>query len=45
MANIGQLLIDESGQPFLVIREQEKQKRITGIEALKVLFFYINSSF
>lgn len=31
----GQLLFDESGQPFIVIREQEKQKRLTGIEALK----------
>jgi hypothetical protein len=32
----GQLLFDESGQPFIVIREQERQKRLTGIEALKV---------
>jgi len=32
----GQLLFDESGQPFILIREQERQKRLTGVEALKV---------
>jgi len=31
----GQLLFDQNGQPFLVIREQQKQKRIIGTEALK----------
>uniref|UniRef100_A0A915LZZ8 T-complex protein 1 subunit epsilon n=1 Tax=Meloidogyne javanica TaxID=6303 RepID=A0A915LZZ8_MELJA len=31
----GQLLFDESGQPFILIREQERQKRLTGVEALK----------
>lgn len=35
MTAAGQLLFDDSGQPFIVIREQEKQKRLTGIEALK----------
>uniref|UniRef100_A0A8R1DJL9 T-complex protein 1 subunit epsilon n=1 Tax=Caenorhabditis japonica TaxID=281687 RepID=A0A8R1DJL9_CAEJA len=30
-----QLLFDESGQPFIVMREQENQKRITGVEAVK----------
>jgi len=34
-ASAGQLLFDESGQPFIVIREQERQKRLIGIEALK----------
>lgn len=34
----GQLLFDESGQPFIVLREQEKTKRLTGIEAIKVTF-------
>uniref|UniRef100_A0A915DEZ5 T-complex protein 1 subunit epsilon n=1 Tax=Ditylenchus dipsaci TaxID=166011 RepID=A0A915DEZ5_9BILA len=32
---VSQLLFDESGQPFIVIREQETQKRLTGVEALK----------
>jgi hypothetical protein len=32
----GQLLFDQYGQPFLVIREQARQKRLTGAEALKV---------
>lgn len=30
------VLFDEFGQPFIVVRDQEKQKRLTGIEALKV---------
>lgn len=40
----GQLLFDESGQPFILIREQERQKRLTGVEALKVFlnFFSLN---
>ena len=33
-----QVLFDEFGQPFIVVRDQEKQKRLTGIEALKVVF-------
>ncbi|KAK6745181.1 hypothetical protein RB195_011727 [Necator americanus] len=35
MAATAQLLFDEFGQPFIVMRDQEKQKRLTGIEALK----------
>jgi T-complex protein 1 subunit epsilon len=35
MSAVGQLMFDESGQPFMVIREQEKQRRLTGVEALK----------
>ena len=30
-----QLLFDEYGQPFIVMREQEAQGRLVGIEALK----------
>ncbi|VDO10266.1 unnamed protein product, partial [Brugia timori] len=29
------VLFDEFGQPFLLLRDQEKQKRLTGTEALK----------
>ncbi|MFH4979980.1 hypothetical protein AB6A40_006689 [Gnathostoma spinigerum] len=29
------VLFDEFGQPFIVLKDQEKQKRLTGIEALK----------
>lgn len=36
MPAAGQLMFDDNGQAFIVIREQEKQKRIIGIEALKV---------
>lgn len=31
------VLFDEFGQPFILLRDQEKQKRLTGIEALKVI--------
>ena len=33
---VGQLMFDEYGQPFIVIKEQERKQRLTGIEALKV---------
>uniref|UniRef100_A0AC35TJA4 T-complex protein 1 subunit epsilon n=1 Tax=Rhabditophanes sp. KR3021 TaxID=114890 RepID=A0AC35TJA4_9BILA len=32
---MGQLIFDENGQPFILLREQERQKRMTGMEALK----------
>lgn len=35
MASMAQLMFDEFGQPFIVMRDQEKQKRLTGLEALK----------
>ncbi|KAK5979830.1 hypothetical protein GCK32_000727 [Trichostrongylus colubriformis] len=35
MGSMAQLMFDEFGQPFIVMRDQEKQKRLTGIEALK----------
>ncbi|VDN50721.1 unnamed protein product [Dracunculus medinensis] len=30
-----QLMFDDFGNPFIVVRDQEKQKRLTGIDALK----------
>lgn len=45
----GTFAFDEYGRPFIILREQEKQKRITGTDAIKVqrisifryiLFFY-----
>ncbi|CAJ0596983.1 unnamed protein product [Cylicocyclus nassatus] len=35
MTSMAQLMFDEYGQPFIVMRDQEKQKRLTGIEAVK----------
>ena len=32
----GSLAFDEFGRPFLILRDQEKQKRLTGIAAQKV---------
>lgn len=37
----GQVLFDQYGQPFLVLREQQRQKRLTGPEALKVSMLYL----
>jgi len=35
MAAPAQLAFDEYGRPFIVLKDQEKQERLTGIEALK----------
>lgn len=32
----GSIAFDEFGRPFIIIRDQDKQKRLTGIDALKV---------
>uniref|UniRef100_A0A0N5AXS3 T-complex protein 1 subunit epsilon n=1 Tax=Syphacia muris TaxID=451379 RepID=A0A0N5AXS3_9BILA len=32
---VAHVLFDELGQPFILLRDEEKQKRLTGIEALK----------
>lgn len=34
----GSIAFDEYGRPFIIIRDQEKQKRLTGVDALKVSF-------
>ena len=36
MASIGQVAFDEYGRPFLILKDQDKQKRLTGLEAHKV---------
>merc|ERR1719414_1538648 len=33
--NVGQLALDEYGNPFIILQEQEKKKRLQGIEAHK----------
>lgn len=32
----GSFAFDEYGRPFIILREQDKQKRITGTDAIKV---------
>jgi T-complex protein 1 subunit epsilon len=34
---MGSLAFDEFGRPFIIIRDQEKQTRLTGTEAIKVI--------
>jgi len=35
------LAFDESGRPFIVLREQEKKQRVKGLEAHKVRPFQL----
>jgi T-complex protein 1 subunit epsilon len=35
MAAVGTLAFDEFGRPFLILKDQDKQKRLVGIEAIK----------
>lgn len=32
----GSIAFDEYGRPFIILRDQDSQKRLTGIDALKV---------
>jgi T-complex protein 1 subunit epsilon len=36
-ANLGQLAFDEYGRPFIIIRDQDRKARLSGIEAHKVI--------
>ena len=36
MAAIGALAFDEFGRPFFILKDQEKQRRLIGIDAVKV---------
>lgn len=34
----GSIAFDEFGRPFIILRDQDKQKRLTGNDAIKVSF-------
>lgn len=34
----GSIAFDEFGKPFIILRDQETQKRLTGNDAIKVSF-------
>ena len=34
----GGIAFDEYGKPFIILREQDQQKRLTGNDAIKVSF-------
>lgn len=36
MASVGTLAFDEFGRPFFILKDQDKQKRMVGNEAIKV---------
>ena len=45
MASVGNIAFDEYGRPFLILRDQDRQSRLTGKDAIKVSFQSICSSF
>lgn len=36
MAAVGHLAFDEHGRPFFILRDQDKQRQLTGNDATKV---------
>lgn len=36
MSSLGTLAFDEYGRPFIIIKDQDKKSRLSGVEALKV---------
>lgn len=43
MSAQGQIAFDEYGRPFIILRDQENQKRLTGLEAQKVHYVFLPS--
>lgn len=41
----GSIAFDEYGRPFIIIKDQDRQKRLTGADALKVSFATLNSPY
>lgn len=42
----GSLTFDEYGRPFIIIRDQDKQSRLTGNDAIKVCSrFYVGEKY
>jgi T-complex protein 1 subunit epsilon len=37
------IAFDEFGRPFIILREQEKKRRLTGLDAQKVAVKLVNS--
>jgi hypothetical protein len=35
MTSVGQLAFDEFGRPFLILKDEESQNRLTGTDAIK----------
>lgn len=36
MSSLGTLAFDEYGRPFIIIKDQDRKSRLTGLDALKV---------
>ena len=36
MSQMGQIAFDEYGRPFIILKDQDKMKRLSGLEAHKV---------
>ncbi len=44
MTAVGHLAFDEFGRPFFILKDEDKQKRMTGTQAIRVCVhsIYIN---
>ena len=42
--SMGSLAFDEYGRPFLILRDQEQQTRLSGNDAIKVKYFSMYDS-
>jgi len=40
MSSVGTLAFDEYGRPFIILKDQDKQKRLVGIDAHKVTSYW-----
>jgi len=43
MSAVGTVAFDEYGRPFIILRDQEKKSRLSGVDAIKVSGIYINT--
>ena len=39
---MGGVAFDEFGRPFIIMRDEDKQDRLTGLEAHKVIHIHMN---
>lgn len=44
MSSGGSLAFDEFGRPFIILKDQDQKKRLTGLDAHKVRWAFTNNS-
>ena len=43
MGSMGGIAFDEFGRPFIIMRDEDKMDRLTGLEAHKVILLYLKN--